>query len=119
VPERTSTVGSVFDSPLTAALDAVVHRARSLQWGVMACRSLPVAEGLEEARLVLLAGLRRCTDEISVLLQLDPTGTVDSLLLLAAERYWLEALLAMLEPAADVPRGRALDQILEAFPGAR
>lgn len=109
----------MFESPLASSLDAVVNRARSLRLGVQACCSLPDPENVQEARLVLRSGLRHCTTELRALVDSDVDHGVDALLLLAAERYWIEALLILLEPGtvADRSSVSTLDSVLDAFPG--
>ena len=109
----------VYDSPLTVSLNAVVTRALSMQLGVRMCCSLPLDEAMTEARLVLASGLQACTAEIDTLRtgQSVQSRQRDALLLLAAERYWIDALLDLLVPLAEENLTYSpLDQVLAAFP---
>jgi hypothetical protein len=87
--------------------------------GVRMCYSLPPDEAVTEARLVLGSGLQACTAEIDALRVCQPVQErhCDALLLLAAERYWIEALIGLLEPLPGARLTRSpLDQVLAAFP---
>jgi hypothetical protein len=113
------TVVVVYDSPLTVSLNAVVTRALSMQMGVRMCCSLPPDEAMTEARQVLVAGLQACTVEIDTLRIGQPLQSRqrDALLLLAAERYWIDALLNLLVPLPEeILTYSPLDQVLAAFP---
>lgn len=104
----------------SAVLCAVTSRAKSLELGLLACRSLPWEEALVSIRVMLCDALTACQydtvcQNAHVFAGVAAESRIGVLLLLRAERYWLETLAAILENGV-APGEVVLGNLLSAFP---
>jgi len=91
-------MGAADKSDVPAEVLAAVARSRSVASGVLAACSLDPVQALDEIALVIVKGLADCEAAMG---RLDASRSGDLLMLLSAERHWMEAMLEMLEFPAD------------------
>jgi hypothetical protein len=91
----------------------VLARARSVRRGILACSSLSGREATSEMALVLAQGLRECEND---LVRADhPDRPRELVILLTAEKYWMEALLDLVDDLEADP-GEVVSAVLAALP---